>query len=396
MQFGYRKKSLEQKEIQRKCNEPVYRNYFLEEEPTRSFTDAYNATSGYNAIPAYNRVHRDEMESVRHEVANCNLNNDYDFSQDRANAETYTGRYGYNEVQNNQEVDVGDLNGSDFEKKHIQTRVAPKPSTKIYQNQSALVKPTFKQTVLKHGEVRKMNHGSTVQKPIGRSTIGGRVSADGTQSMKIQTEGILEVFTDGSCRFNGKPFAIGGVGLHFPNGEFPDVSLLYKGREMVVCPKTGECLGEKEGSGEVTNQRAELSAILVAMQFFSQSPISQTHKLRIYTDSDYCINCLTKWVIKWEKVGWKTATSAAVKNRDIIQPIAALMKVLNVEFAYAEAHTDNTDYVSLGNAVADRLAIGSTDSAVKELKAQMVKDGTCTNKRYKGRKKKFASKPTYK
>jgi len=61
----------------------------------------------------------------------------------------------------------------------------------------------------------------------------------------------------------------------------------------------------------------ELMAILHALRYV---PITDS-PLVIYTDSKYCRNAITDWVIGWKESGWKTASGSDVKNLEIIQEI---------------------------------------------------------------------------
>lgn len=70
------------------------------------------------------------------------------------------------------------------------------------------------------------------------------------------------------------------------------------------------------GATNGTNQIGELCAVLQALR---------THPgaapLTIQTDSQYAINCSTKWVQGWKKKGWKNAAGKPVKNRELIEAI---------------------------------------------------------------------------
>jgi len=68
---------------------------------------------------------------------------------------------------------------------------------------------------------------------------------------KIQN---IIVYTDGSCSKNGKRNAIGGIGIHFPNEELPDISKIYR---LGIC----------------TNQKTELYAILTAINYIKKKII---------------------------------------------------------------------------------------------------------------------------
>lgn len=148
----------------------------------------------------------------------------------------------------------------------------------------------------------------------------------------------IDVFTDGGCKSNGKLGATGAIGIHFPNKEFNDISEKYTSTDL----------------NKVTNQRAELYAIYKAISLVSSV---QFNKLYVYTDSKYSIDCLTKWIKRWQTNGWITSKKQPVMNMDLIKPIDELLtKYKNkVEFIHVPSHTRNMDYKSVGNRIADKL-----------------------------------------
>ncbi|RBP99758.1 ribonuclease H family protein [Bifidobacterium xylocopae] len=70
------------------------------------------------------------------------------------------------------------------------------------------------------------------------------------------------------------------------------------------------------GATNGTNQIGELCAVLQALRAHQGS-----EPLTIQTDSQYAINCSTKWVRGWKKKGWRNAAGKPVKNRELIEAI---------------------------------------------------------------------------
>ena len=147
----------------------------------------------------------------------------------------------------------------------------------------------------------------------------------------------IEVFTDGSSSNNGSESSLGGIGIHFPNGELNDIS-----DPFVLKP--------------VTNQRAELYAIYTALDKITNE--LKFNVITVYTDSEYSIKSLTKWIHNWKKNDWKNAHKKAIKNRDIIEPTHAILEKYpnQINFIHVKAHTGKKDIKSIGNAEADKLA----------------------------------------
>lgn len=104
--------------------------------------------------------------------------------------------------------------------------------------------------------------------------------------------------------------------------------------------------------GKQTNNRAELTALKRAL---SIAPMNR--KVRIFTDSKYSIDCVTKWHEQWAKKNWKTAQGKDVENKDIIQDILKLLDDRarcrgRTDFLWVKGHAGLPE-----NEEADRLAV---------------------------------------
>jgi len=154
-------------------------------------------------------------------------------------------------------------------------------------------------------------------------------------SMENMSDKII-VFTDGACSGNGTLNARAGIGVHYPNHEFENIT-------------------EKFIHEPITNQRAELYSILTALKKITTHNI---HKdIVIYSDSSYSIKCFT-WIKNWSNNGWKTADRKPVKNLDIIKPINDIITSYdkNIKFVHVNSHTNNGTFESINNNIADELA----------------------------------------
>jgi len=148
----------------------------------------------------------------------------------------------------------------------------------------------------------------------------------------------LFIFTDGSCTRNGQVGAKAGYGVY----------IVRDGREL---HKEGKKLPLEEPQ---TNQRAELRALFYALTYLAESGSSGA----IYTDSKYSIDCLKTWAPKWVQNGWRKADKKPVLHDDILKPMYDLWLQIKeqVQLLHVEAHTGRGDFISKGNAIADRLA----------------------------------------
>lgn len=152
------------------------------------------------------------------------------------------------------------------------------------------------------------------------------------------------VFVDGSCLKQNTGRAQDrrtGYGINFPNGELMNVS-------------------EKFTIGEGTNNRAELFSIHEALRLIHQSNLIYD-RIDIYSDSEYSINIFIKYLREWKNNNWRKKNKKPILNLDLIKPIDILLKRIKnnrkkIIFHHVYAHTNGTDFKSINNAIADRLA----------------------------------------
>ena len=185
-------------------------------------------------------------------------------------------------------------------------------------------------------------------KPITAKPIAAKpiVARPRTNSYPTKKKTII-VFTDGSCLDNGKANAVGGIGIHFPDNQLKDVSKVFK-------------------DGICTNQRAELYAILCALRYIKQNIGLKNVKVLIKTDSQYSINCVTKWVTGWIRNGWKTKGNTPVANKEFIEIIHKYYEHFDIEFEHVDGHSSAEDSDAIGNDRADELAVMASNKALKE------------------------------
>ncbi len=179
-----------------------------------------------------------------------------------------------------------------------------------------------------------------------RESPWSRLATDETEDPREPpVRQVAMIFCDGACFNNGRRGARAGFG----------VSVVREGAEVVA---VSEPLRAEEPQ---TNQRAELRGLAVALQHATALAGAGVTTIRIYTDSEYAINCLTKWIPGWRRAGWRRATGEPVLHRDILEPLhdawAGLRGVAFLE--HVAAHTGRGDVLSRGNERADALARAS-------------------------------------
>jgi ribonuclease HI len=129
-----------------------------------------------------------------------------------------------------------------------------------------------------------------------------------------------------------------------------------------------------------TNQTAELNAIYGGLERLKTLTPAGERVVRICTDSEYSINCLTKWVVGWRKKNWKTAEGKDVVHRVVIEKILDSLKEFGGhQFVHVKAHTGAADDDSRWNDVVDRLARKAVDDkrrvGYEELESKIVRAG---------------------
>jgi ribonuclease HI len=134
---------------------------------------------------------------------------------------------------------------------------------------------------------------------------------------------LVEIFTDGACRGNPGP---GGWA----------VILRYRGVE-------------KELTGydpDTTNNRMEMMAAIAGLE-----ALKRPCRVRLYSDSQYLRDGITKWINGWKRRGWRTADKQPVKNIDLWQRLDVVSAHHVVAWEWVRGHAGHPE-----NERADALA----------------------------------------
>lgn len=159
---------------------------------------------------------------------------------------------------------------------------------------------------------------------------------------------IIEIYTDGSCRGNGKENSSGGFG----------VTALYSQMDR---PFVDYTFGEQ--CVNTTNNREELKAFIHALE------LSQTKYkdclCYIYSDSAYVVNMCAEWIWSWYSRGWLRAGNKPIENLDLVKQIYSYLTIEfnNFTIRKVKGHND-----VLGNEIADALATNDTVKLAKIFK----------------------------
>lgn len=115
-----------------------------------------------------------------------------------------------------------------------------------------------------------------------------------------------------------------------------------------------------------TSNTAELNALLQSLIIATQ----ERGNVRIYSDSKYAINCISKWAYKWKSNGWQKK-HGPIRNLSIIQDAFELYSEINhrVKIRHVKAHSG-----VVGNELADTMSVLAIDQQCSELRVYEALD----------------------
>jgi len=134
---------------------------------------------------------------------------------------------------------------------------------------------------------------------------------------------MIKIYTDGSC--------IGNPGA----GGWAAIILDGKNERIISGNKIN-----------TTNNQMELFAAIKALSNFNKKK-----SFKIFTDSNYVKDGITKWIKNWKKNNWKTSAKKPVKNQELWKKLDKLVKFHDVKWEWIKGHSTN-----IYNNLADELA----------------------------------------
>ncbi|MAV50785.1 MAG: ribonuclease HI [Hyphomonadaceae bacterium] len=137
------------------------------------------------------------------------------------------------------------------------------------------------------------------------------------------SKNLIEIWTDGACSGNPGPGGWGAL-------------LVTEGHRK-------ELYG---AASDTTNNRMELMAAIEAL-----NALKKPSQVKLYTDSTYVKDGLTKWINGWKRNGWKTAAKKPVKNKDLWQALENATARHDISWIWVKGHAGEE-----GNEIADGLA----------------------------------------
>jgi len=139
------------------------------------------------------------------------------------------------------------------------------------------------------------------------------------------TQDVVEVYTYG--QMNG---AKAGIGIYW--GPDHDMN--------VGAPLPGHMKASKN-----------VAEIYACTKAITQAKEHSYLKLKLLTDSQYVISCMTQWINGWKKKDWVTGAGKPVMNKTELLELDEARKGIDIEWAHVKGQSGNA-----GNEAADKLS----------------------------------------
>ena len=124
----------------------------------------------------------------------------------------------------------------------------------------------------------------------------------------------VTIYTDGACSGNPGPGGWGAI-------------LEWNGVEKEL----------RGGENPTTNNRMELTAVIVALETLKEACI-----VELYSDSKYVIDALTKgWLVSWRKNGWRKSDKKPVLNIDLWERLLPQLARHEMHYHWVKGHAEN-------------------------------------------------------
>lgn len=124
----------------------------------------------------------------------------------------------------------------------------------------------------------------------------------------------VTIYTDGACSGNPGPGGWGAI-------------LEWNGVEKEL----------RGGENPTTNNRMELTAVIVALETLKEACI-----VELYSDSKYVIDALTKgWLVSWRKNGWRKSDKKPVLNVDLWERLLPQLARHEMHYHWVKGHAEN-------------------------------------------------------
>ena len=120
----------------------------------------------------------------------------------------------------------------------------------------------------------------------------------------------IQIYTDGACSGNPGPGGWAAVLIHGKNLK------TVSGQER-----------------DTTNNRMELLSVIKSLEI-----LNQLCEIELYSDSQYVIKGITKWIYNWRKKNWRGSNKKPIKNKDLWQKLDKLSQKHKIKWLWIEGH----------------------------------------------------------
>src|SRR3989344_6102912 len=170
------------------------------------------------------------------------------------------------------------------------------------------------------------------------------------------------IFTDGSSRGNPGP------------GGFAAIIIMPQNRDLQFTTNNLQLVELGGRETHTTNNRMEIKAAIEALSYLSNLklktygfdgltiPSQSRDNIKIYTDSSYVLNGITKWIHGWKRNGWKTKAKEPVENQDLWESLDKAVSGKKIEWKLVGGHIGLA-----GNERCDEIATAFADNLNPEL-----------------------------
>lgn len=144
--------------------------------------------------------------------------------------------------------------------------------------------------------------------------------------------GVIEIYTDGGC--------------------WPNDGSGRGGYAAIIIDEPGKWRTVSGRVERTTNNQMELRG---AIHGLLATPAGA--QIKLYSDSKYLVNGITKWCRSWMKNGWTTKARCPVKNVELWQQLIRLTEDRRVTFQWIRGHCGN-EFNEMADRAAQRAANG--------------------------------------
>jgi ribonuclease HI len=141
----------------------------------------------------------------------------------------------------------------------------------------------------------------------------------------------VELYTDGACSGNPGPGGWAYILRH---------------------PRSGREVHNAGGERNTTNNRMELLAVIEGLR-----SLTRPTRVEVYSDSQYVINGLGKWLDGWKKKNWRRSGNQPVLNVELWKTLDELRCIHDLDLHWIRGHNEHPE-----NERADQLAVAALEA----------------------------------